>query len=99
MYVQEIFRVTYTRCVNKFVQTRIDFRYAGDWTVYFPDNTSLAVIVPPSFLLVQVTKCSLESRATTREPTQVTQSGGPTPAVRGSHFGGGGTTYGRTVQV
>ena len=33
VYVQEIFRVTYTRCVNKFVQTGIDFRNAGDWTV------------------------------------------------------------------
>ena len=33
VYVQEIFRVTYTRCVNKFVQTGIDFRYAGDWIV------------------------------------------------------------------
>ena len=31
-YSQEMFRVTYTLRENKFVQSRMDFRYAGDWT-------------------------------------------------------------------
>ena len=30
-----MFRVTYTLRENKFVQSSMDFRYGGDWTVMF----------------------------------------------------------------